>query len=391
MPSTCKFQLNSPNGVYYSGQTVSGNVILNTESVKDIRNIRIRFLGESKVSWSETERRRRSDGHYHSHTVYYRANEVYVDNATLVRGAGKLPKGTYTFSFNIFLPLACPTSCEGRYGHTRYALWLIIDRPLRFDNEFSKPLTVLRTADLNLNPAFKVPVQAEEIASLGCWPCSSGKITYILRVPFGAYAAGQTLRYSLLIQNQSMSDISGFEVEFNELVTFTAHTPRHKTRETNTTLAHQVREEQCLRLSNRQIDGELVLPSLPPDTEGMGIIRVQHTLDFELEVDGCHTNKTISVPIFIGTIPIRESLMSVPSMNLPESSDNGYTNIMPTAPLLPQADDNMDKPPSYGDLQPPSFEEAMRSESPFKDPDANEHSQVIGFRPLYPVYPQAKQ
>lgn len=74
----------------------------------------------------------------------------------MVRGDGVLPAGTHTYEFNIPLPLSCPTSCEGKYGHTRYALWVIIDRPLRFDNEFSRPLTVLRTVDLNLNPVYKV-------------------------------------------------------------------------------------------------------------------------------------------------------------------------------------------------------------------------------------------
>ncbi|XP_013118359.2 arrestin domain-containing protein 17 [Stomoxys calcitrans] len=390
MPSKCEFHLNSPNGVYYSGQCVSGTIVLKTESEKDIRSIRIRFLGESKVRWEERESYR-SNGKTRHRTVYFRANEVYIDNTTMARGAGKMPRGTYTFSFNIILPMACPTSCEGKYGHTRYALWLIVDRPLRFDNEFSKPLTVLRTVDLNLNPAYKVPVQAEEMRSLGCWPCSSGKITYILRVPFGAYAPGQTLRYSLLIQNQSMADISGYEVEFNEVVTFTAHTPRHKTRRTDNTLAQQSHEDKCLRLSNREFQGELVLPSLPPDTEGGGIIQVRHSLDFELEVDGCHTNKNISIPIFVGTVPIRESLMNMPVAGPSEPVDNRFMDILPSAPLLPPNKDNSDKPPSYADFKPPSFEEAVRSSSPFKDPDANEHSQVIGFRPLYPVYPNADQ
>lgn len=113
-------------------------------------------MGEAKVSWTETERHRRSDGHHESRTVYFRANEVYIDNSTQVRGEGVLPKGTHTYTFNIPLPLSCPTSCEGKYGHIRYALWLIVERPFRFDNEFSKPLTVIRTVDLNLNPVYRV-------------------------------------------------------------------------------------------------------------------------------------------------------------------------------------------------------------------------------------------
>ncbi|XP_073819920.1 arrestin domain-containing protein 17-like [Musca autumnalis] len=380
MPSTCKFNLNSPNAVFYSGQIVCGSIVLKTTSDKDVRNVRIRFVGEAKVSWDETERHRKSHGHQGSRTVHYRANEIYIDNCSQVRGEGVLPKGTHTYNFNIPLPLSCPTSCEGKYGHIRYALWLIVERSFRFDNEFSKPLTVIRTVDLNLNPMYRVPLESEKTSSIGCWPCAGGKITYILRVPFGAYAPGQTLHYTLLIQNQSMTDISGYSLEFNEHITFTAHTPRHKTRTKETTLATQEHSDQCLRLTNRQFEGDLVLPSLPPDTEDSCIIRVRHRLEFEIYVDGCHSNKTITVPIFIGTVPIRESM----------ANDSNFMAVAPTAPLLPSGD-STDMPPSYGDFKPPSFEEAIRSHSPFEDPDANDHSNVIGFRPLYPMYPNANE
>ncbi|XP_013118360.2 arrestin domain-containing protein 17 [Stomoxys calcitrans] len=389
MPSSCEFELNNPIAVYYSGETITGNVVLQTTSEKNIRSIRIRFLGEAKVSWQESERHKNSDGEYETRTVNFRGNEVYIDNSTMVRGAGKLPPGTYTFPFNITLPLSCPTSCEGKYGHIRYALWLIVERPHAFDNEFNRPLTVLRTADLNLDPEHKLPIQVEEMDSIGCWPCNSGNVSYIVRVPFGAYAPGQTLRYSLLIQNQSMSDISGYEVEFNENITFTAQLPRRKTRDTSSTLASQVHEDKCLRLSNREFHGELVLPSLPPDTEDDGIIDVSHTLEFELEVDGCHSNKSVSIPIYIGTVPITESLVAEQTATVPLGTR--YGNITPSAPLLLDSDEESDKPPAYADFKPPSFEEAIRSQSPFKDPDANEHTPDIGFMPMYPVYPKPNE
>lgn len=178
------------------------------------------------------------------------------------------------------------------------------------------------------------------MSTLCCWPCRSGKISCTLRVPFGAYAPGQTLRYSLLIENQSMTDMSGYTVEFMEHITFTAHSPRRKTRETHTTLAKQKHpDDKCRRLANRQFDGELVLPALPPDTEDQGIIRVRHSLNIEFSLEGCHNDKDISVPLVIGTIPIRESLEGI----------NVHPPIEPTAPMLSDTD-NKDDPPSYGDL-----------------------------------------
>ena len=37
MPSTCEFELNNPNGVYFSGDTIIGTVILTTTSPKEVR------------------------------------------------------------------------------------------------------------------------------------------------------------------------------------------------------------------------------------------------------------------------------------------------------------------------------------------------------------------
>lgn len=70
-----------------------------------------------------------------------------------------MPAGTHKYSFNYHLPENCPTSCEGKYGNTRYALWLTIDRADNYDNEFSKPVTVLKTVDLNLKESNKVSMQ----------------------------------------------------------------------------------------------------------------------------------------------------------------------------------------------------------------------------------------
>lgn len=79
-----------------------------------------------------------------------------MDNNRTVQGEGILRPGTYTYRFEIPLPQETPTACEGRYGHIRYILALMLRRPSGFDNTFSKPLTVIKSQDLNLNPEFRV-------------------------------------------------------------------------------------------------------------------------------------------------------------------------------------------------------------------------------------------
>lgn len=137
-----------------------------------------------------------------------------------------------------------------------------------------------------------------------------------------------------------MTDISGYTVVFNEHMVFRADTPRHRIRETDSTIAiHKCNDVSCLRLSNRQIEGELVLPALPPDTGEDEIIRVSHCLKIDITVNGCHEDRSISVPIFIGTVPLRETL----------GYTDDFTPIAPTAPMFEDSGDN-DSPPGYESL-----------------------------------------
>ncbi|XP_013118298.2 arrestin domain-containing protein 17 isoform X1 [Stomoxys calcitrans] len=382
MPSTCKFRLNNKNGVYYSGQWVKGVIVLQTTKEKTIRNICLRILGEAKVHWSEKNSREKSTG-MHEQIANYKGNKTYVDQHVVVYEEEVLPAGTYVFPCRFRLPKSCPTSCRGKYGHVRYLLQLTVDRPFRYDNVFNRPLTVLKRVDLNLNPEFKVPLQCEEICSVGCWPCATGDIIFTLWIPFGAYASGQILHYSLKIQNHSMTDITGYKVEFIECMTFVAQRPEYNEIETRTTVASQNSDDVCLRLSNRQFEGEMELPSLPADTEDQGLIRVEHYLQIEMILRGCHSNKTIAVPIFIGNVPIRESL--------DRAAEAETTPVQNPPPAYHQSDSSdeestADRPPPYGDLKPPSFEEAISRSTFFLDVEANEFSPDDNFQPLYPMY-----
>ncbi|KAM7361056.1 arrestin domain-containing protein 3-like isoform 2-T2 [Cochliomyia hominivorax] len=382
MPSSCEFEFNKNQPIYYSGEIICGTITLITSSDKRVRDIRIIFRGEGKVHWTDTERRRKSDGTYVNETIHFRSNETYVDNDTKVVGEGTLPPGTHTYTFQIILPIQCPTSCEESYGNIRYELILKINRAFQFDNKFSKPLTVIRTQDLNLNPVYKVPIVSEEIFSSCCFSCTSGKINTTFTIPFGAYAIGQNVKYSLYIQNQSMDDINGYTVKFIREITFTATSPHHDTRDDKLTLYKKYYDTKCLRLTTRSFSGGFIIPSTPPSTEDRTIIRVRYFVKLFLEMSGCNFDKEIRVPIFIGTVALRESLLAT------EGCENfPIQNFTPTAPELP-LEDKMDKdlPPAYKELGPPTFEEATSSRAPFIDSDKDAYNRHIGFRPLYPSY-----
>ena len=115
----------------------------------------ILFEGKAKVKWSE-RRTRTVNGKSQSYTVYFTAETQYANSKTPVFGEGTFPAGDYRYTYNIPLPVECPSSCEESHGRIRDNVSLIIDRVLRFNNEFVQPIQVRQILDLNQNPTLLV-------------------------------------------------------------------------------------------------------------------------------------------------------------------------------------------------------------------------------------------
>lgn len=119
-------------------------------------DVSILFQGEGSVKWTESNPNTNYSGGTQTHHTIYASYETYVNNFTLVYGDGILPIGRHIFTFNIPLPLECPSSLEGEYGHIRYEIILKINRYYTFDNVFKKSVNIIKRVDLNFNPGYKV-------------------------------------------------------------------------------------------------------------------------------------------------------------------------------------------------------------------------------------------
>lgn len=72
-----------------------------------------------------------------------------------VLGNHELSKGHHEFSFNCPIPSTCPSSFDGKHGHIRYEIKVIMVKPgTREEKSFD--ITVHAPMDMNENPYCKV-------------------------------------------------------------------------------------------------------------------------------------------------------------------------------------------------------------------------------------------
>ncbi|XP_062124372.1 arrestin domain-containing protein 3-like [Drosophila sulfurigaster albostrigata] len=371
MPSECVFEFDRPVPIYYSGETINGRISLTTTSAKSVNVVYILFEGQGKVHWEK----RRSSGK-NSYTEHFRSFESYFNSRTNVFGEGELPPGTHTYTFCIPLPLECPTSCVERYGKISYEVSLVVDRPWRFNNVFKRPITVLQTYNLNMYADLLLPLKNEDVKYLCCWPCSAGPIISTLTIPFGGYAPGQKINYTLCIDNQSNgNDLEGIKITLLQKYIFRATSPRQKFKEHINALATESQDQRVLRLSKREINASLLIPPVPPSSRSNGIINIYYSILMAIRTGACHKASEIEIPITIGTIPLAQSAV----------------NPATAAQWIPQTPDTpagaaADLPPSYDNCRPPSFETSTHIGEKFIDTEVNEHHRTDDFIPHYPMY-----
>lgn len=97
-----------------------------------ILGIKIRFLGEARTKWVETEKRQNQEGKteeerkdVEGHEEYFQISYYLLGGAN--SGETELPPGAHTYPFTCSLPPQLPSSFEGEFGFVRYTIKVTLD------------------------------------------------------------------------------------------------------------------------------------------------------------------------------------------------------------------------------------------------------------------------
>uniref|UniRef100_A0A146M467 Arrestin domain-containing protein 2 n=1 Tax=Lygus hesperus TaxID=30085 RepID=A0A146M467_LYGHE len=312
----------SPTNAYYAGTQVTGKVLLTLDKPKKARGLKVKFLGEAKVSWQETESERGNDGQTRNETVTYHAEEEYFSNSYYLLGSAngeiEIPIGEHVYPFTTTLPPRLPSSFSGEHGHIRYTVTATVDRSWSSDYEAVGIFSVVTPMDLNFIQAAKEPVKRETSKTFCCWCCASGPLTLAVNVPYTGIVPGQTFPVTVEVDNASDVNVVAVECKLKKGIKWMVRMPRYKEKEDSVELV-KIACEGVEPGKSRTWTQNISVPQMPHvDLAACSIINVNFELKVVVDVSGMHKNLSTEIPMILGTVPIYGAPMEAPPSEPPK-------------------------------------------------------------------------
>lgn len=190
------------NNLYYSGQDVSGYLMIHLKGTLKISVVSISLVGVGRTSWRDIQ----SD-------KIFESTETYIDKSldmTSMIPATVLNPGDFKISFSFQLPKNLPSSYEGDYGYVRYKVSTSIQFGIAPGSQSLtsfKSLTVLES--VSVNDLIKNPeggICREGSFDFGCF-LSKGKVTGSIAVSNAGCQVWTSLPVNIRVINGSKKKI----------------------------------------------------------------------------------------------------------------------------------------------------------------------------------------
>ncbi|KFB40718.1 AGAP001894-PA-like protein [Anopheles sinensis] len=305
-----RIELDNPSKTYYAGQTVNGKVTFVTGTAQKFKGILIKFTGEAKTAWSDSERiYNENTKKYETVTTHFGGHEQYFHIQYYLLGGKKtadivLQPGMYSYPFTCALPPTLPSSLEGSLGFVRYTGRVTLDQPWQLDRHITLDFNVISPLDLNMNPSVRTPFKLELEKKFCFFCCASGPLSLIVHIPVTGFVPGQTVPVTIECDNASNVKVKKITVSLRKLVWFHSQRPHRESKR---------KEEDISTGSLGPIEAgnsetwqeKIQIPSLLPlNLVNCGIIDVDYEIKVVAKVSGMHMNLDGAIPIVLGTVPL---------------------------------------------------------------------------------------
>nr|XP_039254095.1 arrestin domain-containing protein 17-like isoform X2 [Styela clava] len=379
-PKQFKLILNDEKTVYFPGNMISGQLVIELDNPMKMEAIAIKFIGQAYVHWTGQQS---SGGPSAIENLFYHEDIVpgKYDNQT------SLAKGHHVFSFQYKLPEPLPSSYEDLIGYIRYFVKATIVKPGKFEQNTVRAFTILDSLDLNAIPDAMKPCGGQESKQLCYLCCKSGPIEMEFHTDRSGYVPGEYILLNGTITNSrlefSNTKVEGSSVQLIKRVTYHAmYNSKIVILEVARINGPPVPKHGSITWTNER----LRIPPLPPsEINHCKIIDIVYFVQFQAHLRSFATDPRINCRITIGTIPLR---------NLPLYRNAGTSKIV-TGPQTQHLATDIDSATDVlstqqKSLQPPPLSYAESEDKHLfniNDEDGNEPSMgETSFKPQYTYY-----
>ncbi|KAH8304954.1 hypothetical protein KR018_011662 [Drosophila ironensis] len=419
------------HGTYFTGQVITGKVIVNLNKSKKLRGIKLQISGFAQAYW----RYRRHRGPVAIQNPkkrskrLYSGREDYIASTTYLMGSEQstpfvMDAGTYTYSFACPIPSHCPSSFEGAFGHIRYLAKVTFLKPGASNRTHNVGFTVLKLLDLNQESKMLREPASNEAVEYFCL-MHTKPVELKVTLQQQGYVPGQFMLVHAQVRNDSSSDCRKLVIMLHLRATYTADTPSLRTCSEKIMLV----KRECgpvPRHGQRSYTETLRIPATAPTCEHLSkVVRVSYEVRVVALMNWLMSNPRVVVPVTIGNVPLTTAVggpdflpVNASSMNIANSlpadlpctsmramelaqmghlaagegvgiTNSGYelSEDLEDFELPEDGDDELETGDEFvADLPPPTYEQAMFMTTDIADTDANTVSERSQFTPRYPVF-----
>lgn len=311
-----EFDIKLEKEMYYAGETLSGQVVLDTMENVKLRAVRVWLRGKAHTEWKVVvsgDRRTLQDDQY------------FIDERTVVWGKDKpegnvpvLPRGMHVFPFRFQLPeSSLPCSFESKPGTIRYYVKVTVDIPYASPPQGFKYFTLIGPHIDCMDEQHLKPLFAHDKRATCCLCCRRGPVTLRSRLERSAYCCGESIKLKADIDNQSEKDVR-LRLTLVQYVQYFIDRGvlGAVTKEVNHTVL-EYRGDPVHPHSRSKFDSSsgLVVPVVPPTLLGVcRLVHIHYALKVCLELAKSGEDLHLNFPLTIATIPFR-----IPNSNQPPS------------------------------------------------------------------------
>lgn len=308
-----EIKLDASKAVFYAGQLVSGEVCFDVSEPIRFSEIKIEYVGEAEVLWTETIKEKQY-GQTRVKTVEYKGTEEYFNHTErLAGGTGvtEIPPGHHSLPFKFHIPHNVPSSFMGEVGKISYNIKATIIYNT-VSEMLVKEITVIAPFNLNIeSPDIKKPINLEFEEVYGCdCICTPKPMNIRVNTPVTGYCAGQEIPITVQVDNESGIEIRKMVFELIYRERYRSHQLPGEYIPSEKTLA-KAKTGAIMSKSKKSVRVSLQVPSvLPPILDNCSIIDVAYFIKVTFKLSGCNSDLTDEAEICLGIIPLNESITS---------------------------------------------------------------------------------